>query len=402
MQLVERHIINKNHELYKECDRLSWLSKNLYNQANYYIRQEFINNGKYLNYFDINKIMISEQNENYIALPRKVSNGTLRLLDKNWKSFFRSIKDWKKNKSKYLGMPKLPKYKDSIDGRFIVHYEKGAISTKELKNNKIKLSKSIIEFNTKINLDNLIATRIVPNKSHFILEVIYEKEIINQKLDTNNIIGIDLGVNNLMSCSTKNESFIINGKPLKSINQFYNKKISKMKSDNKKYSKNMLRMTNKRNNKVNDYVHKSTKHIINYCLTNNIGKLIIGNNKNWKQNSNLGKRNNQNFVNIPFASIINKLKYKCELFGIEFIETEESYTSKCSFIDNEEIKYHKEYVGERIKRGLFRSKSGYLINADINGSLNIIRKVVPLFNIKELNYGIEGVAVHPILIKTFY
>ena len=175
-----------------------------------------------------------------------------------------------------------------------------------------------------------------------------------------------------------------------------------MKPNNKKYSKNMLRMTNKRNNKVNDYVHKSTKHIINYCLTNNIGKLIIGNNKNWKQNSNLGKRNNQNFVNIPFASIINKLKYKCELFGIEFIETEESYTSKCSFIDNEEIKYHEEYVGERIKRGLFRSKSGYLINADINGSLNIIRKVVPLFNIKELNYGIEGVAVHPILIKTFY
>ena len=114
-------------------------------------------------------------------------------------------------------MPKLPKYKDSIDGRFIVHYEKGAISTKELKNNKIKLSKSIIEFNTKINLDNLIATRIVPNKSHFILEVIYEKEIINHELDTNNIIGIDLGVNNLMSCSTKNKSFIINGKPLKSI-----------------------------------------------------------------------------------------------------------------------------------------------------------------------------------------
>ena len=401
MQLVERHIINKNHHLFDECDNLTFLSKNLYNKANYIIRQEFILNHKYLNYFDINKIMIKTNDLDYIQLPRKVSNGTLRLLDKNWKSFFASIKDWKKNPSKYNGKPEIPKYKHKSNGRFLIHYEKGAISKKSAKKYKIKLSKTMIEVPTNVEYENLVATRIIPNKNHFVLEVIYKKEVQNNDFDSGNVMGIDIGINNLMACATKNESFIINGKPIKSINQYYNKRKAKLQSElekNHHNSQKILSLTDKRNNKINDYLHKSTSYIINYCLTNEIGKLIIGKNDGWKQQVNLGKRNNQNFVGIPFNSLIHKLKYKCELMGIEFVKTEESYTSKCSFLDGESLKKHFNYMGKRIKRGLFQSKIGIKINADINGALNIIRKVVPLFNLKELNYGIEGVAVHPLLV----
>lgn len=402
MQLVERHIINKQHHLFNECDKLTFLSKNLYNHANYIVRQELFNNNKYLNYNDINKIMISTNNPDYIALPRKVSNGTLRLLDRNWKSYFASIKDWKKNPSQYNGMPKIPNYKHSVNGRQLIHYEKGAISKKTAKEYRIKLSKSNIEIPTNIDYEDLVAVRIKPNGNHFVIEVIYKKECENNNLNKDNFLGIDLGINNLMTCSSKDESFIINGKPLKSINQFYNKIKTKLQSKlnkNQFISNQILGLTSKRNNKINDYLHKSSKYIVDYCLTNDIGKLIVGKNDGWKNNVNLGKRNNQNFVGIPFNSLIQKLKYKCELTGIEFVTTEESYTSKCSFIDNEDMEYQSNYLGKRVKRGLFRSKDGILINADVNGSLNIVRKVVSLFGLKDLNYGIEGFAVNPLKVN---
>ena len=401
MQLVERHVINKKHHLFDECDKLTFLSKNLYNVANYIIRQNFFNTSKYLNYYDINKIMISTNNFDYIALPRKVSNGTLRILDRNWKSYFASIKDWKKNPSKYNGMPKLPNYKQSINGRFLVHYEKGAISKKSAKEYRIKLSKTNIDIPTNVDYDDLVAARIKPNGNHYVIEVIYKKECEDHNLDKNNVMGIDLGLNNLAACATKKDSFLINGKPLKSINQYYNKEKAKLQSElpkNKHISNQILRLTDKRNNKINDYLHKSSNFIIKYCLTNDIGKLIIGKNDGWKQNINLGKRNNQNFVQIPFNKLIQQLKYKGELIGIEVETTEESYTSKCSFIDDESLNKHDNYCGRRIKRGLFRSKLGKIINADINGALNIIRKVVPNFNIKGMIDGIEGVAVHPLLV----
>jgi len=231
-------------------------------------------------------------------------------------------------------------------------------------------------------------------------KTIKKKECENNDLDKNNVMGIDLGLNNLAACATKSDSFLINGKPLKSINQFYNKEKAKLQTElpkNKHNSNQILRLTDKRNNKINDYLHKSSNFIIKYCLTNDIGKLIIGKNDGWKQNINLGKRNNQNFVQIPFNKLIHQLKYKGELVGIDVETTEESYTSKCSFIDNESMVKQKHYCGKRIKRGLFKTKSGKLINADINGALNIIRKVVSNFN-STLIDGIEGVVVHPLLV----
>ena len=403
MKLVERHIIKRNHRLFADCDSISFLSKNLYNCANYIVRQEFINNSKYLNYNAINRIMIDVDNVDYRQLPSKVSNGILKLLDKNWKSFFASIKDYKKNPSKYLGRPKLPKYKHKLKGRYTVPYEKKAISKQELiKNNRIRLSKTNIYVETKVDYRSLQSARIIKRLGHYVVEIIYNKKVENHDLNYDNKIGIDLGVNNFASVgATTGDKFIINGRPLKSMNQYFNKVKAELQSKLKSDQFNSFRinkLTNKRNNKVNNYLHKASKYIIDYCLTNNIGTIVIGKNINWKQNINLKKPNNQNFVSIPFAIFIEMVQYKAELKSIEVIITEESYTSKCSFIDNESLEHHKKYLGRRITRGLFKSAKGIKINADINGAFNMIKKVFPLFNFNELKYGTEGGAEHPVIV----
>jgi len=397
MNLVERHIIKRGNSKFKECDHLSHLSKNLYNRANYIIRQEFINNSNYLNYRAINRLMIDNNDENYTALPRKVSNGILRLLDKNWLSFFRSIKDWNQSPSKYTGRPKLPRYKDVDRGRNTVPYEMGAISKNILvKDGLIRLSKTGIYIKTKVTYETLKAARIVHRLGHYVIEIIYEREIKNTNLDPSNIMGIDIGVNNLASViTTTGDAFLINGKPVKSINQYFNKKKAKMQSklsENQHSSNKINKLSNKRGRKIDDYLHKSSRYIVDYCLTHNIGKIVIGKNKGWKKKINIGRVNNQKFVSIPFAKFISMIEYKGKLVSIEVITREESYTSKCSFMDNEAIKKHSVYAGRRVKRGLFKTQKGILINADINGALNIVRKEVPLFTGELWN---RGCAVHP-------
>ncbi len=184
---------------------------------------------------------------------------------------------------------------------------------------------------------------------------------------------------------------------MKSVNQFYNKRIAELKSIKDKQGikfeiKRLKRITAKRNNKINDIFHKISRKVINYCIENNFGTMIIGYNRAWKQKVNIGKVNNQKFVQIPFFKLINQIKYKSELFGIDIIIDRESFTSKCSFLDKEPIKRHKKYAGNRLKRGLFKSKKGILINADVNAGYNIIKKVVP--NAISAD-GIEGVGLHP-------
>ena len=390
MNLVEQHIINKSHRLFKEIDDLSFKSKNLYNAANYLIRQEFTKNKEYLNYNKIDLLIknkdFGEFDNPYKDLPAKVSQQILKNLDKNWLSFFKSIKDWKKNKSKYKGMPSIPKYKKKESGRNILIYTIQAISKSYFKkNNKIKLSKSNIVFNTKVNYKDLKQVRITSKYDHYVIEVVYNKEEIDNGLNEENVMGIDIGMNNLCAVSTtKKDFFLINGKPVKSINHYYNKELaeakSKLEKENKKKTSFFTRkLTNKRNRKIKHYLHKASKYLIHYCLTNDIGKIIIGKNEQWKTEINLGKKTNQNFVQIPHAMLINQIQYKAELQGITVLLQEESYTSECSFIDNEEIKKHDDYKGKRIKRGLFKTKEKYLINSDINGSLNIIRKAISNF-----------------------
>lgn len=279
----------------------------------------------------------------------------------------------------------IPKYLDK-NGRFEVIYTNQAISNKLLKENKLQLS-GLKEFILPIKHNSIKQSRIIHKGNHLIIEILYEvKE--KEYLNNNRYCSIDLGINNLCTIgSNVIKPIIINGKPLKSINQYYNKKLATLKSrqTNKQFNKQKIQKLNfKRNNKINDYLHKSSHYIVNHLVSNNIANLVIGLNKEWKQETNIGKVNNQNFVQIPHSKLIEMLKYKCQLEGINVIVREESYTSKCSFIDNESICKHENYLGKRIKRGLFVSKEKRIFNADLNGALNILKKEVP-----ELQYGIE-------------
>ena len=375
MVLVEKHIIKPKHKYYDELDNLCWLSKNLYNSTLYNVRQYYFENKKLLKYQVINKIYVDTNNEDYRALPSKVAKHTQMLVEHNFKLFFGLLK--LKAKGKYNKPVKIPKYLNKKTGRQVVHYEKGAISFKE--QGYIKLSKTNIKIKTNLTKDKVQFVRLVPKNNHIIIEIGYnviEKEIIQN----NNILAIDIGVNNIASCVTTNgEKFLINGKPLKYINHNYNKRITDIQSKlkithNKNKSRYKSNITNKRNNRINDYLHKITTYIVNQAVSNHIGTIVVGYNKEWKQDTNIGSTNNQNFVNIPFYKFISMLDYKCKLKGIIFKRITEEYTSKCSFVDDEEIAKHTTYAGRRINRELFKTKKGIIINADVNGAYNILKK----------------------------
>ena len=381
MYLTERHIIKNN----KELDEICFNSKNLYNKALYLVRQHYFNNKKHLDYVKVNRLLVDSKDVDYYALPTKVSVQILRLLDRNFSSFFSLIK--KKKNNNYDKSVRIPKYLDK-EGRTIAIFPKDAISKRFIRKGLIKLSSLNILIPTKVTKSNLVEVRVLPRNNHHIVEIAYKVE--EKQLSPNNdrYVSVDLGLNNLATVSSNIEKpFIINGRPLKSINQYWNKEKARLQSllrDNRKTSKRIERMTNKRNNKVKDYLHKSSRKIVNFLVSKNISTLVIGYNEEWKQNISIGKVNNQSFTSIPFYTFINQLEYKCKLEGINVILTEESYTSKCSFLDNESIEKHDSYLGKRIKRGLFKTAKGRLINADLNGSLNILKKVVG-----ELQYPIE-------------
>ena len=390
MILTERHIIKQSNTFYNELNNLCFLSKNLYNSALYTVRQFYFTNKKYLNWIKINNQFVSEKQQDYYALPCKVSQQTLKMVDQNMKSFFNAIKA--KNSK-----PKLPKYLDKVKGRFIVTYTNQAISNKALQNGYIELSKTNIKIKT--NVKNVKQVRIVPRNNFIVVEILYEMRTKLHDKSKEIYCGIDFGLNNLITCSFQNDSpLIMNGKPLKSINWHYNKEKSRLQSllDNgKKTSKKIQNITLKRNNRINDYLHKTTKIFVNYLVSKNINNVVIGYNKEWKQGINIGRVNNQNFVQIPYYKLLNMLTYKCEMEGISVIVTEERYTSKCSFLDDEDICKHEEYVGKRIKRGLYKASDGRLINADVNGALNILKKVIGKFEYDSIKVCSTPLVVTP-------
>lgn len=376
MLLVEKQIIRPSNPLYKKLDNLCFLSKNLYNSTLYTVRQHYFNTGEYLTGFTISKDFAKKNQADFRALPAKVSHFTVQLVDQNMKSFFALLK--KKKANQYDKPVRLPKYLDTNSGRQVVHYTKRALSLK--KDGFVKLSKSNIEFQTKVPKNEIQYLKLVHCGNHIKVVIGYYKTTKKIKDTQKRIASIDIGQNNLMTVTSNVfHPVIYNGKPVKSVNQFYNKikaeKQSQLKKQNNVYwSKKLDQLALWRENQIANYFHKVTHHFVNYCIANDIDTVIIGRNQQWKDNINLGKRVNQNFVTIPFGQLYNLLKYKLELNSINYIETEESHTSKCSFIDKEEITHHDSYVGRRIRRGLFKSKEGNKYNADINGSLNILRK----------------------------
>ena len=379
---VKQQLNNLNKEEYLVLRELCHVSKNLYNQALYEIRQEYFKSKKCLNYYDVCKKL--QGTENYSLLQAQMSQQTLKTVDDNFKSFFELIK--KKLKAR------IPKYLDKDE------FFKLTIPTVSIKDGKIQLpySRQYAKEHNKIYLKvpNILNGKkvkqvwIIPrqNARFFEVQYIYKVEP-KEKKPTKNALAIDLGIDNLCTCVTSSgKSFIVDGKKLKSFNQWYNKETSRLNSikDKQKikgYTKKLYRIVTKRSNRVSDILHKSCKYIINYCIDNNIDTVVCGMNKDFQRYSNLGKVNNQKFTQIPFGKIRNILNYLCELNGINFIEQEESYTSKASFWDRDEIpvfssesKVNYDFSGKRVHRGLYRSKNGMLLNADLNGSLNILRK----------------------------
>lgn len=399
---VEQHYISKKHPMYNTIDELSYYSKNLYNYANYIIRQEFINNNRYIGYFEM--CSICKDAEPYMSIGSNVGQQTLRLLNENWKSFFKAIQDWKQNSSKYLGRPKLPKYKD-INGRYLWCLDSNKI---KIKNGFVYFSwKKIKTFNnvflSKIpNGSKILQCRFIPCGLGYMMEVVYQIEVPEVPIESNNIVAIDLGVDNFVTMTNNIglQPIIIKGGVIKSINQYYNKNLAKIQLElrliNNKFSSHKLdRLAYKREQKLKYEMHLISKRVIEYCLRNNIDTLVCGLNKEWKQNSKMSHKVNQKFIYIPFNSFVNMLAYKCENVGIKFILTEESYTSGTSFLDNEEPCKENYDKSRRKYRGLFISNTGKAINADVNGSYQIMKKVFP----NAFANGIEGAGLHPTLMK---
>lgn len=380
-QRVESHIFRNG------CyDNLLWLSKNLYNYVNFIYRQAFIQRHedipdyldliqreRFISEYSLINRLVKLNQKDYRSLPAQTAQQVVLQGSKSWKSFFKAFKAYQKNPSKFTGKPKMPRYKEK-DGRNLVVFTCQQV---KIKDNFIHFPKISGLKPIKTLQNSLKQIRIVPQYSCVKVEVIYEKEV--KSCESKGILGIDLGINNLVtSVDDSGKTFIIKGKLLKSINQFYNKEKARLMNfvGTIGTSDRIEKLTFKRNNKIKDYLHKTSRKLIDYCLLNGIGKIIIGKNPLWKQEINIGKRNNQNFVQIPHAKLIEMISYKAEDFGIEVITHEESYTSKTDSLALEPIKKQDIYLGRRKKRGLFQSSIGKLINADINGSINIIRKAV--------------------------
>ena len=380
MRLVYRFNICENDDLYRLCE----ISKNLYNQALYIVNHELNENKKWVGYKYLNEKMQTvlnlEGEVNYRLLKAQVSQQCLMVLDKNIKSYIKSIKDYSKNKEKYHGCPRLPKYKKETNQLIYTN------QSCSIKNGYIHLSKTlkikIPQFEKyKEKLTKYQQVRIIPklNKTS-IVEIIYIDDVTNADLDNTLWSSIDLGIDNLATMVIPgNKPILFNGRQLKAKNQYFNKTISKLKSkleNGKRTSKRIRNLFNKRENQLSDIYHKTSRMIVNQLIDNRIGNIVVGYNKGWKDSINIGKRNNQTFVQISYEKLINYLRYKCEMVGINFVLNEESYTSKCDALAKEPIAKHDNYLGKRIKRGLFQSSVGKLINADVNGALNILRKVV--------------------------
>jgi putative transposase len=389
MQLVEQHVIQKTDGRYAAIDAAAFASKNLYNAALYEIRQAFIFNQTYLNYSQMDKRM--QSHEAYQALPSKVAQQVLRLLEKNWKSFFEALAEWKEHPEKFKARPRLPGYLDKTAGRNVLIYTMQAVSRSKrtLGRRIIQPSGLSIQVKTLQDPEVIAQVRVVPQAGFYVVEVVYKPAPKGSGVDADLIAGIDVGMNNLAALTSNKPGFVpilVNGRGIKSTNQYYNKRRAQLQKSlgHPGSTKRMQSLTNQRNRRIEHDLHHASRFLIDILVADGIGTLVIGKNDGWKQDANLGTRTNQNFVQIPHARFLQMLTYKAKRVGIRVILTEESYTSQASFLDRDPLPTYKkddptvyQFSGKRIKRGLYRASDGRLINADLNGSGNIVRKVAP-------------------------
>lgn len=418
MYLTEQHKISrrKNKALFNKFDSYCYASKNLYNLTNYLISQcsrisyklkqgEILDSWEKAMVYQLNCVIkqyneahsnkclfyIDENNgfianayflcwlmkamPEYKALYSTCSQTVIQAVCNNWKAFYQSMKAYKQGKG--LGFPHKPKYLDKDNGRnwLIFTYQNIKIT-----NNCIQFPKFIGNIALNTRHQNIKQVRVITKKSVIVIELIYEAKEQEKCKQSDNVLGIDLGINNLMTiCGTNVAPIIINGRALKSINQYYNKEKARLQSISKVYNKkNMTKricaLTERRNNKVKDMLHKASRYVINFAVANNISKIVVGNNKGWKQNVDMGKKTNQTFASIPFERLIAMLTYKAQLVGIDIVVVEESYTSGTSYLDNEQPNKQNYNNSRRVSRGKFISNNGIAINADVNAAHQIIKK----------------------------
>lgn len=375
---------------YRNLRRLCRTAKNLMNEAIYVNRQYYFRESKYLGYEKTYAEL--KTSDNYKILNSNMAQQSMKVVDGMFQAFIALLKLVKEKR--YGSKVKLPKYlpKDGFAPLVIQQFKiQNQIFTLPYSrrygaaHEKVSIKVPPILEGRKVKFIKIVP---IQNAKYFEIQYTYEVAEEQREVDKQKALAIDFGIDNLMTCvTTSGESFIIDGRRLKSINQWYNKQNAKLASikDKQKYGKSPTNrqrtIARKRNRRVNDYISKACRIVINYCLRNEIGTLVCGHNVTFQRNTNLGKVNNQTFVNIPFGKIREKLQYMCRLYGLEYVEQEESYTSKASFLDGDEIPVYNadnpqkyEFSGKRIKRGLYRSAKGIEINADVNGAANILRK----------------------------
>ena len=402
---VIRGLSKQQYQILKE---LCQYSNNLYNVALYNIRQYFFNEKQFFTY-ESNYYKCKE-NENYALLQAGVAQQTLKVADRSFKSFFNLLKKCKTGDYRYHDV-KIPHYRKK-GGYFNLILSTNAISvvngyfklpiSRGYRKSHPDMEDILIPYPERLNGVESKEIRICPhdNGRYFKIQYVYRWYKKETLVNPDNIMAIDLGVENLATCVSNVETpFIMNGRKLKSINQYWNKEKARLQSiamkQGMRTTHQINRITIKRNNCVNDIIKKTARYIINNCIEYQIGTLVVGYNKDFKRSVNIGKINNQNFVQIPLSNLRQQLEFLCWTYGISYIEQEESYTSKSSFIDNDILPEYKaeqpylgQFSGKRIHRGLYQSKDGIVINADVNGAANIGRKCKQNFTFEELYSGL--------------
>ena len=396
MRLTERILLKPNHSHYKNVRKLCALTASVSNQALYYFRQNFFNheNNKWAT---IDKLMKLKHADKYNAIPSAISQSVIKKTGTDFDAFWKAYRQWQQQPDKFKERPRIPHYqklKTAIQpAQGVSVIDEHLVFPKKLNLEPIKI-RCVEQQAALAKSDRAIVKEIryVPHGSCFWLEIVYEedktlnKEVLNKrkvKLNRDNVFSIDLGINNLATLVSNKPDFqpvLFSGKPVKSLNQQFNKRKAELQSLG--HRRLIAHMAVTRFCQINDYFHKVSHQIIALCLKEDVGKIVIGKNKDWKQEVNIGKANNQTFVSIPYQSLIDQINYKASRYGIEVVEQEESYTSKADALalDHLPVKSKSKdkftFSGKRKLRGLYQSSIGKLVNADVNGSLNILRKVI--------------------------
>ena len=396
MRQVERHWIKEGHALYPICDDLTFKAKNLYNAGLYQIRQSIFERNKcdnkeekpsVLSWIELVSQFRKEKQNDMLALPSKVSTNILKSLGSSINSYYQLLKCFHdKSNSSVSRKPQLPQYLHKTEGRYIVEFTNQTFSRKRGLNGELILCPKDFSLVIPTKVRNPKCVRIIPKLKAFVIEVVYEVEPTPLK-HTGNYAAVDLGIDNLASVTFSNNvnPLLVKGSKIKSINQGYNRLIAKATSKlpaGQKTSQHIHRLWKNRELKLQSEFHKITSFLSFYFDEMAIEKVFVGKNKGWKQGLGLGRKTNQSFAQIPFATFISQLTYKCLMRGIKVVEQEESYTSKASFLDEDEIPVYEKnnqnqkviFSGKRISRGLYKAKDGKVLNADVNGSYNILVK----------------------------